>query len=473
MPEVLDIPADRREDPLFARTEGREIGRDGCRVPLPWTADAATSFGFSPSTHDEPWLPLPGHWGRHAADRQAGDPSSTLALLPVRAGGTAARLDAAAPSNGCCPDSDELVAYRRGDVLVVLNVSDHAVALPAGSLRRHAGGRLVGARAFRRRLRAGQLVHLAALEDDLGRSTWWRHAVIYQVYIRSFADGDGDGLGDIAGLRSTARPTSSTSASTRSGSTRGTRRPRPTRLRRRLPTSRSNRRFGTMADGRGARGRGARARAPRHPRHRAQPHVDRHAWFQAALAAGAGLGRARTIHLPRREGRARRTSAERLAELLRWLRVDARGRARRRARPVVPAPVRSRAARPQLGAPRHARRVRDVRCASGSTVGSTGSASTWRTRCSRPTACPTSATSSTTSTTHGEHPFCDLDGVHEVYRSWRRIADSYRRRACSWPRRGCRDPTRLARYVRSDELHTTFNFDLPARAVACRRTCVG
>jgi hypothetical protein len=31
---------------------------------------------------------------------------------------------------------------------------------------------------------------------------WWRSAVIYEVYIRSFADGDGDGVGDIAGLRS-------------------------------------------------------------------------------------------------------------------------------------------------------------------------------------------------------------------------------------------------------------------------------
>src|SRR5262245_10267421 len=31
---------------------------------------------------------------------------------------------------------------------------------------------------------------------------WWRNAVIYQIYIRSFADGNGDGVGDIAGIRS-------------------------------------------------------------------------------------------------------------------------------------------------------------------------------------------------------------------------------------------------------------------------------
>ena len=31
-------------------------------------------------------------------------------------------------------------------------------------------------------------------------SDWWRHAVIYQIYPRSFADGNGDGVGDLAGI---------------------------------------------------------------------------------------------------------------------------------------------------------------------------------------------------------------------------------------------------------------------------------
>jgi alpha-glucosidase len=42
----------------------------------------------------------------------------------------------------------------------------------------------------------------AVAERSARSGPWWREAVVYQVYIRSFADGSGDGIGDIAGLRS-------------------------------------------------------------------------------------------------------------------------------------------------------------------------------------------------------------------------------------------------------------------------------
>ena len=45
---------------------------------------------------------------------------------------------------------------------------------------------------------------------------WWRSAVIYQIYPRSFADANGDGIGDLAGIRSRL-PYLAALASTRSG----------------------------------------------------------------------------------------------------------------------------------------------------------------------------------------------------------------------------------------------------------------
>ena len=34
-----------------------------------------------------------------------------------------------------------------------------------------------------------------------GRDDWWRGAVIYEIYVRSFQDADGNGVGDLAGAR--------------------------------------------------------------------------------------------------------------------------------------------------------------------------------------------------------------------------------------------------------------------------------
>ncbi len=74
--EVAVIPAARRQDPTFVRTGGAEIGRDGCRVPLPWTADGP-SFGFgSNGAH----LPQPAWFGGYAVDTQSGNEQSTLSF---------------------------------------------------------------------------------------------------------------------------------------------------------------------------------------------------------------------------------------------------------------------------------------------------------------------------------------------------------------------------------------------------------
>ncbi|MBU6252023.1 MAG: alpha-glucosidase, partial [Alphaproteobacteria bacterium] len=38
------------------------------------------------------------------------------------------------------------------------------------------------------------------LSLDSQRGEWWRGATIYQIYPRSFADSNGDGIGDLAGI---------------------------------------------------------------------------------------------------------------------------------------------------------------------------------------------------------------------------------------------------------------------------------
>jgi alpha-glucosidase len=57
-------------------------------------------------------------------------------------------------------------------------------------------------------------------------------------------------------------------------------------------------------------------------------------------------------------------------------------------------------------------------------------------------------------------PHFDVDGVHEVYREWRRILDSYPGDRMAVAEAWVDSPQRRARYVRGDELHQAFNFDL-------------
>lgn len=76
LPEVADIPASERQDPAFFRNPGVDIGRDGCRVPLPWTREGS-SFGFGDGGAH---LPQPAGFGALSVEAQDGEQGSTLEL---------------------------------------------------------------------------------------------------------------------------------------------------------------------------------------------------------------------------------------------------------------------------------------------------------------------------------------------------------------------------------------------------------
>ncbi len=77
LPNVDDLPDDVLQDPIWERSGHTERGRDGCRVPLPWSG-SEPPFGFSgnPLT----WLPIPEFYGQYTVEREAADPDSMLSL---------------------------------------------------------------------------------------------------------------------------------------------------------------------------------------------------------------------------------------------------------------------------------------------------------------------------------------------------------------------------------------------------------
>ncbi|WP_426320076.1 glycoside hydrolase family 13 protein [Microbacterium sp. E-13] len=74
--EVATIPDSERQDPTFFRSPGEDVGRDGCRVPLPWSAEGP-SLGFGEGGAH---LPQPAWFAEYAVSAEDDDPRSTLAL---------------------------------------------------------------------------------------------------------------------------------------------------------------------------------------------------------------------------------------------------------------------------------------------------------------------------------------------------------------------------------------------------------
>ena len=120
--EQTDVAPELRQDPVWFRS-GRP-GRDGCRTPVPWTAQAP-GFGF---TDGEPWLPFDKDAAKRNVESESADEDSTLTfyrrLLRARR-----ELLPTDDRVHWLELANDVVAFRRGDVTVVTNFADTPATL--------------------------------------------------------------------------------------------------------------------------------------------------------------------------------------------------------------------------------------------------------------------------------------------------------------------------------------------------------
>jgi alpha-glucosidase len=127
----VDLPDEALQDPTWERSGHTQRGRDGERVPVPWSGDTPP-YGFSSGTST--WLPMPDDWADVTVAAEQSDPDSTLALFR-----TAVALRREILALG----SDELewrdspvgvLCYERDGVTVVLNAGEEPALLPQGEV---------------------------------------------------------------------------------------------------------------------------------------------------------------------------------------------------------------------------------------------------------------------------------------------------------------------------------------------------
>lgn len=130
LPEVADLPTEVLQDPIWEQTGHVRKGRDGCRVPLPWTT-GGPSYGFGAGGA---WLPQPPDFASYAVQAQDGVEGSTLELYR-----TALRLRRKLLDGESLTWADDVPAgvlqFDRTDTWrCVANLSGTTVDLPAGEV---------------------------------------------------------------------------------------------------------------------------------------------------------------------------------------------------------------------------------------------------------------------------------------------------------------------------------------------------
>jgi len=125
--EEAEVPPKDRQDPIYIVSGGKEAGRDGCRVPLPWHKGQPNA-GFSKAA---PWLPMPAGWDSLAVDAQAGSTGSMLVFYK-RALALRRSLVGMLPGRvRWCPAPEGVLVYEHGRLTVAVNFLARTVELPA------------------------------------------------------------------------------------------------------------------------------------------------------------------------------------------------------------------------------------------------------------------------------------------------------------------------------------------------------
>jgi alpha-glucosidase len=130
--EVEDLPDELLQDPTWERSGHQYRGRDGCRVPLPWSG-TAPPFGFGPAG-SAPWLPQPAEWVSLSVEAQAGVPGSMLELYRAALGVRRTFPSLAGDELRWLASPAGTLLFERGDGFrCAVNLSATRWELPAGT----------------------------------------------------------------------------------------------------------------------------------------------------------------------------------------------------------------------------------------------------------------------------------------------------------------------------------------------------
>ncbi len=128
----VELPDEALQDPVWERSGHQQRGRDGERVPMPWSGEKPP-YEFSAAA--KPWLPVPDNWADLTVQAQLEDPDSTLSLyrraLELRHG----HPGFGGPGVEWLTRPEGCLAFRRaGGLVCALNASADPVPMPPGEI---------------------------------------------------------------------------------------------------------------------------------------------------------------------------------------------------------------------------------------------------------------------------------------------------------------------------------------------------